>query len=67
MAMITRKQYQEFMEHYAWQLLKSPDYRIGQAFINYFPELDKLLNSVELYYETDNRRAMAVISNWVDQ
>ena len=71
--MITPTQYQEFMEHYAWQLLKSPDYRIGQAFLNYFPEVSKqmvkeeqgTLFEMKLYYETDNERAKWLINQWV--
>lgn len=72
--MITQAQYQEFMEHYAWQLLKSPDYRLGQAFINYFPEVSKWIRTDEsgtllemkLYYETDTERAKYLINQWVD-
>lgn len=72
---ISKEQYKEFLEHYAWQLLKSPDYRLGQAFINYFSEVDKIMNedgdmgkrdSVELYYETDNTRAQTIINRWLD-
>jgi hypothetical protein len=71
--MITQKQYKEFMEHYAWQLLKSPDYRIGQAFLNYFPEVSTNLASrhegtlleMKLYYETNNERAKWLINQWV--
>ena len=74
--MITQKQYQEFMEHYAWQLLQSPDYRIGQAFLNYFPEVSTemtrdgdhgTLFEMKLYYETDNERAKSLINQWVTQ
>lgn len=70
--MIDRQQYQEFMEHYAWQLLKSPDYRLGQAFLNYFPHVSKSLENTDgviletkLYYETDNARAKFLIDQWV--
>lgn len=70
--MITKKQYQEFTEHYTWQLLQSPDYRLGQAFLNYFPEVSKRLANTDgtvlemkLYYETDNERAKWLINQWV--
>lgn len=70
--MITQKQYQEFMEHYTWQLLQSPDYRLGQAFLNYFPEVSSALTKTDgavletkLYYETDNERAKWLINQWV--
>ena len=74
--MITQQQYKEFMEHYAWQLLKSPDYRLGQAFLNHFNEVDKIMHadgeegakdSFILYYESDNKRAMQMIQKWLDQ
>lgn len=73
---ISKERWAEFEEHYAWQLLRSPDYRLGQAFLNYFNEVDKIWNndgdlgkqqSVRLYYETDNAKAMAIISNWIEQ
>ena len=73
---IPKERWQEFQEHYAWQLLKSPDYRLGQAFLNYFNEVDKIMNedgdlgrndSVALYYESDNGRAMDIIIRWLDQ
>ena len=71
--MITQQQYQEFMEHYAWQLLQAPDYRIGQAFLNYFPEVSNqmvkdehgTLLEMKLYYETDEERAKWLINQWV--
>ena len=70
---ITQKQYQEFMEHLMWQRLQTPDYRMGQAFINYFPEVStNMANSQEgtllemkLYYETDEERAKWLINQWV--
>lgn len=71
---IHQEQWKEFQEHYAWQLLKSPDYRIGQAFLNYFPEVsqhiasdkDGTLFEMKLYYETDNERAKQLIIQWVN-
>ena len=73
---VSRERYQEFLEHYAWQLLKSPDYRLGQAFINFFNEVDKMMSedgdlgkqdAVMLYYETNNLRAQQLIDKWLDQ
>lgn len=70
---VTKEQYAEFLKHYAWQLLKSSDYRLGQAFLNYFNEVDKIMeadrnqgrrDAVLLYYETDNKRAQEVIDRW---
>lgn len=71
---VSRERYQEFLEHYAWQLLKSPDYRLGQAFINFFNEVDKMMSedgdlgkqdAVMLYYETDNNQAQTIIDRWL--
>ena len=64
---ITPKQYQEFIEHLMWQRLQTPDYRMGQAFLNYFPDIStNMANSKEgtllemkLYYETDEEREIA--------
>ena len=70
---VSRERYEEFLKHYAWQLLKSPDYRLGQAFLNYFNEVDKIMtsdgdlgarDSVALYYEPDNKQAQAMIDLW---
>ena len=71
--MITQAQYQEFMEHLMWQRLQAPDYRMGQAFLNYFPEVsrdmanskDGTLLEMKLYYETDEERAKWLINQWV--
>ena len=35
--LVSKEEYQGFLKHYEWQLIKSPDYRLGQAFLNYFP------------------------------
>lgn len=40
---ISQAQYQEFLKHLAWQRLKTPDYRFGQAFLNYFPEISRAI------------------------
>jgi hypothetical protein len=73
---ISKERWAEFQEHYAWQLLQSPDYRLGQAFLNYFNEVDKIMqddgdlgrqDSVQLYYETDNAMAQRLIDQWLDQ
>lgn len=40
---ITQAEYKEFLKHLSWQRLKTPDYRFGQAFLNYFPEVAKAM------------------------
>jgi hypothetical protein len=72
---ITPEEYARFQEHYAWQLLKSPDYRLGQAFLNYFPEIshamlaneDGNLEEYRFYNETDPDKAQDLIARWLDQ
>lgn len=72
---VSKEEWQGFQEHYAWQLLTSPDYRLGQAFLNYFPEVSSAivkdkegtLLEMKLYYETDNERAKWLINQWLDQ
>jgi hypothetical protein len=73
---ISRQEWDKFHEHYTWQLLATPDYRLGQAFLNYFGEQDLIMkshgdlgmrDSVALYYETDNDRAQELINKWLDQ
>jgi hypothetical protein len=73
---ITQAQYQEFMEHLMWTRLQAPDYRMGQAFLTYFPEVSRYLSrqgkdgtlfEMKLYYETDEERAKELIDQWVTQ
>ena len=73
---ITREQYEEFLKHLAWMRLKAPDYRFGQAFLNYFPEISKnmrrdgdngVIDEMNLFYETNDLAAQGIISKWLDQ
>ena len=72
---ISKAKWAEFQEHYAWQLLSTPDYRLGQAFLNYFDTVDKVMNedgdlgardSIALYYAINNDEAMELIYRWLD-
>ena len=36
---ITMQEFEEFEKRYMFEVLKNPDYRIGQAFYNSFPEI----------------------------
>jgi hypothetical protein len=73
---ITQEQYQEFLKHLAWIRLQAPDYRIGQAFLNYFPEVSTYMSrqgregslaEMKLFYENNDLQAQKIIDNWVDQ
>ena len=63
---VTRKQYEEFLKEFAWQRLKSPDYRLGQAFCNHFSkQANAVLGTVEefrLYYTTTDETAQELIA-----
>lgn len=76
MLKITKAEYEEFKKHYAWILLKAPDYRLGQAFLNYFPDISRemiesgkfgTLDEFKLYNETDKLKAQAGIDQWLEQ
>jgi len=50
--MITQQQFQEFEQFYLMEVLKNPWYRYGQAFMNYFPEVEMSFNNYNLSYST---------------
>lgn len=66
---VTRKQYEEFLKEFAWQRLKSPDYRLGQAFCNHFSkQANMVLGTVEefrLYYSNDDEFSNTLIARCV--
>ena len=70
---ITQQEYEKFLEHYAWMLLKSPNYRLGQAFLNYFPEVSQYLSQqgregtlseMKMFYNSDNDQVQHIIDQW---
>ena len=40
---ITMKQFEEFEKEFIFDQIKNPYYRLGQAFLNKFPEIDRLM------------------------
>ena len=73
---ITTAEYAKFLEHLVWQRLQSPDYRLGQAFLNYFPQISKELIASEqwgalyeynLFNELNDLQAQKIINLWLDQ
>jgi len=72
---VTKEQYQEFLKDYAWQLLKHPDYRLGEAFLNYFTKIhDTLLMDSDgrdcswaLYQTKDNKKAQHMIDHFIEK
>lgn len=76
MPKITENEYAGFLEHYTWEKLKNPDYRIGQAFLNYFPDVGKFYNSqggegqdeeYRLWNERSVSQAQKIIDRWRDR
>ena len=63
---ISKDEYRAFEQYYIMESLRNPDYRLGQAFINYFPAVSRSMDereSVMLYYITDNKDAQEWINN----
>jgi hypothetical protein len=67
---ISQDQYNEFLKDFAWQRLKTPDYRLGQAFCNFFSkEANQILGTIDefrLYYATDEDRAQELINKCIN-
>ena len=40
---ITANDWEQFKRQYMFEFMRNPDYRFGQAFLNYFPALSKHL------------------------
>jgi hypothetical protein len=73
---ISKQQYEEFLKHLAWQRLKTPDYRFGQAFLNYFPVVREIMerdgvfgsqSTAHLFYEEWEPAARARCESWVSE
>jgi hypothetical protein len=68
--MITRQEFEEFEKHWLMQVLKTPTYRYGQAFMNYFHNIDTLMLSYDstynLWEDTDIQRARQKCLEYVD-
>ncbi len=72
--MISKQQYEEFLKDYTIEVLRNPDYRLGQAFLNYFPAVDRLMNNdgdlgaadaTKLFYTINNDEARELIDRFV--
>ena len=72
--MISKLEYGEFEKHYVWVLLQAPDYRLGQAFLNYFPKISKMMleqytagmkDEFQLFNERDPKKAQEIINQFL--
>lgn len=74
---ITKKELWEFDKWYTMEKIKHPDYRYGQAFLNYFNGIENLsLNSsevikdsttFELFTERDYNKARELVLQYVKE
>ena len=73
MRKVTWAEIAEFEKDYAFKVLAHPDYRYGQAFLNYFPEVSRTMTNdgdlgamdeQRLFYTTDKIEAQAMIDRW---
>lgn len=73
---ITKQQYEEFLKHLVWTRLKAPDYRFGQAFLNYFPKIREIMerdgdlgsqSTAHLFYEEWEPTARMRCESWIEQ
>ena len=76
MLKITAAEYEEFLKHLAWTRLKAPDYRFGQAFLNYFPNIRDIMENTgdqgsqgtaHLFYEEWEPTARMKCEAWVEK
>jgi hypothetical protein len=71
MQFITRQQFEEFKKFYEGVMKMAPDYRVGQAFLNFFPALDKeiikedLGKEYKLYNEQCAEQAWKMLESFV--
>lgn len=71
---ISREQYEAFEKYYMLEFIRNSDYRLGQAFLNYFPEISKIMRTdvnvttiseFKLYNEKDPKLAQEQINRWI--
>lgn len=71
MIQITREEFVNFQEYYEKMSSVMPDYRVGQAFLNYFPNIDKemiaecLADEFKLYNERSEEVCWNKIRNMI--
>ena len=72
---ITKEQYTAFQQYYMLEFIRNSDYRLGQAFLNFFPEISKIMredgdlgtmNEFSLYNETIPNLAQEQINGWIE-
>jgi hypothetical protein len=69
---ITIKEFEEFEKQFLFDKINNPYYRLGQAFLNKFPEIDRLWNDdgdlgaqqARRLWECDNRKQVLELIDW---
>jgi hypothetical protein len=73
---ISKERYKEFEQHWIMEFMRNPHYRLGQAFLNYFPEIGKIyLNDGDhghneehrLWNTRDLKEANSIIQKWINE
>jgi len=68
--MITQDEFDEFVKLYTWEVIRNADYRVGQAFVNYFTAISRAEDfsvdeTTNLFYNTSNEECWAIIRKFV--
>jgi hypothetical protein len=69
---ITIKEFEEFEKQFLFEKINNPYYRLGQAFLNKFPEIDRLMEDdgdlgaqqARQVWECDNRKQVLELIDW---
>ena len=76
MDVISKEQYKEFEQHWIMEYMRNPDYRLGQAFLNYFTEIGKIYldggdhganEEYRLWNTKDSKEANTIIQKWLNE
>ena len=69
---ITLAEFEEFEKQFLFDKINNPYYRLGQAFLNKFPEIDRLMErdgdlgaqQARRLWECDNRKQVLELIDW---
>ena len=69
---ITITDFEEFEKQFLFEKINNPYYRLGQAFLNKFPEIDRLMEEdgdlgaqqARRLWECDNRKQVLELIDW---
>lgn len=69
---ITMKEFEEFEKQFLFDKINNPYYRLGQAFLNKFPKIDRLMErdgdlgaqQARRLWECDNRKQVLELIDW---